>query len=201
MNPQSPADTVAQVRKLLTETEQPLADRAIAAWALTHNQNDRPLAQNFIEESTQLPPTELIGMLPWIGWADIRLAEASGRPPQLANFWHILAAKTAISVTGSTPPTAQFLPTAAFLASIATIDVVPTVADQHEYQQNVCQSLELLDMLVVGENEARFFPTHPIGGVRLTLSDERMSIRAQAMAILLLSEALGAMPDTVNGEE
>ena len=80
MNPQSPAETFAQVRELLTETEQPLADRAIAAWALTHNQNDRPLAQNFIEESTQLPPTELIGMLPWIGWADIRLAEANGPP-------------------------------------------------------------------------------------------------------------------------
>ena len=201
MNPQSPAETFAQVRELLTETEQPLADRAIAAWALTHNQNDRLLAQNFIEESTQLPPTELIGMLPWIGWADIRLAESNGRPPRLANFWHILAAKTASSVTGSTPPTAQFLPSAAFLASVATTDVIPTVADQHDFQQNVCQSLELLDMLVVSENEAKFFPTHPVGGVRLTLSDERMSIRAQAMAILLLSEALGTMPDTVNGEE
>lgn len=201
INPAAPAEAYTQVTQLLADTDAPLADRAIAAWSLTHHDTDQSLAHAFIEEATRLPPTELIGMLPWLGWTDIRLARATGRPPKLAHFWRILAAKTADSITSSTPPTAQFLPAAAFLASIAGDDTILPQAEQSEFRRGLCRSLELLDMLIVGQDEARFFPSHPVGGVRRSLWDERMSIQAQAMAVLMLSEALDASPDTVQDEE
>ncbi len=56
---------------------------------------------------------------------------------------------------------------------------------------------------VVDLNEAQFYPAPSTmqGGVRLSPWDERMPIWAQAMAIMMLHEALKAMPVTVQSGE
>jgi hypothetical protein len=201
MDPKAPAEARTQVQQLLAAPDRRLADRSIAAWALAQTDDDCLLVRAFIEEATLLPPTELIKMLPWLGWADLQLAQASSRPPRLTKLWHVLAAKTAASTNNNAPPTAQFLPVAAFLASITVDDTILPPGERVDFQYSLCRSLELLDMLIIGEDEARFFPNHPAGGVRHSLWNERVSIRAQAMAIMVLTEALGAMPDTVQSEE
>jgi hypothetical protein len=195
--------SIEQVTTLLDNTNAADSDRAVAAWALAGFQPDHPRLRVFLDEATLLPPSQLMQMLPWLGWADIRMAAAGDGPPRLATVWNLLGTRTAAALEDATTPTADMLPLAAFLASAAGDRSIYPEAEQAAAFRAMCRSLELLDLLVVGPGEARFYPAPDTmqGGVRLSPWDERMPIRAQAMAILMLREALRAMPDTVQGEE
>jgi hypothetical protein len=177
------------------------ATRAVAAWALAGHSPSHSALDCFLEEVRAWSPSTLMDMLPWLGWADMRVATSQSMPPRLADFWNLLAMRTMASVQDDVTPTADFLPLAAFLASVADDKRVIPLESQPAMIDAVCRSLTMLHQLVVGADESRFYRGNSRGGVRLALWNERMPIWAQCMAILVLTEAVDLLPDTLQREE
>ena len=200
----SPSEKLLErATSLLDNANATPSDRALAAWALAGHRSTHPHVRAFLNEITLLPPSQLMHMLPWLGWADIRLAAADNCPPRLTPFWNLLSTRIATTIGDTTTPTADMLPLTAFLASAAGDRNIYPATEQADASQVLCRSLELLDLLVVDLDEAQFYPAPSTmqGGVRLSPWDERMPIWAQAMAIMMLHEALKAMPVTVQSGE
>ena len=177
-----PTSNMDSVRILLSDDTAPRVERAIAAWALAGNTADHEAVKALIDETAVGPRQQLFGMLPWIGWADLAQAKSLGQPPRLERLWQGLRSVTLNEVNPRTA-TADMLPVAAFLAS--------------RQKSSADRSLKLLNLLVVGPHESRFFrsPTRAVGGVRLAPWNERMPVWAQALGVLLLCEALEQLDD------
>jgi hypothetical protein len=177
-----PTTNLESVRLLLADEHAPRVERAIAAWTLADTAQDREAVTALLDETASGPRRQLLHMLPWIGWADLRQAESLGQPPRLDRLWQGLSSVT-LDTIDSDSVTADMLAVAAFLASVQpTSDGVSSVH----------RSLQLLDMLVVSPHESKFFrsPERAAGGVRLAPWNERMPVWAQTMGILLLCEAI-----------
>ena len=172
-----PSTNLDSVRLLLSDDTAPRVERAIAAWALAGNTADHEAVTALLDETAVGPRQQLFGMLPWIGWADLAQAKSLGQPPRLERLWQGLCS-VALNEVNPRTVTADMLPVAAFLASVQ--------------KSSADRSLQLLDLLVVGPHESRFFrsPTRAVGGVRLAPWNERMPVWAQALGILLLCEAI-----------
>ena len=183
-----PSTNLDSVRVLLSDNTAPRVERAIAAWALAHNAADHEAVIALLDETAVGPRQQLFGMLPWIGWADLAQAKSLNQPPRLDRLWQGLSSVTLKDVDSRTS-TADMLPVAAFLASVQ--------------KSSADRSLQLLDLLVVGPHESRFFrsPTRAVGGVRLSPWNERMPVWAQTLGILLLCEALEHLDDPLLKEK
>jgi hypothetical protein len=201
--PQPSEEQLARVTNLLDDDTLHTSDRAIAAWALAGYQPEHPRVRAFLDAATLLPPVQLVEMLPWLGWADIRMAAGADATPRLASFWNTLGTRTAANLSDSTTPAANMLPIAAFLATAAGDPDIWSLPERPAAFHAMCRSIRVLAHLVVGPDEARFFPAPDkmLGGVRLSPWDERMPIWAQSMAIMMIRSALQVFPDTVRDEE
>lgn len=193
-------DLTRAIESVANEEARP-ADRAIAAWALAGHNPLHPVLDAFLEEVASWPPSEVIATLPWMYWADLRVATAKEDHAGMTDVWIAIARRALAAMREATIPTADFLPLATLIASLAGDDSVIPPEARPEFVDGVCEALAMLRRLVVTEDEARFYRGSAQGGVRLTSWDERMPIQAQSMAILMLREALNVVPATLQGEE
>lgn len=204
-------------------------EQAVVAAGLTTDAELRPLARDAVRRLFRetAPPT-LPALMPWLGWAELSLAEPGERIPSeiaLLDFRSLvwrhqltaagldprdadLAGGVVFTAGGAALPTDQTLRPLAFLAtmlgepSLTTRDRLPG-----EFGR-LMRSLRFLAQLTAGEAAARMYPDadRAIGGVRAALWDQRMPLESSAMGLLTLAETLRSLekrtggPADANGE-
>lgn len=169
-------------------------------------------------------PGELVNLMPWLGWAELALARGEDQAPagialrDLRNLiWrHQITASDAgdePDLVGGIVFTAssQLLPSwqsARPLAFVATMLGDPRLTDDDEVAQETVRllsSLRWLRQLMVKDEEMHMFRDRDLalGGVRLALWDQRLSLEASALTLLTVVEALESLEkrrDAISGE-
>ena len=186
---------------IMQDSDYPFLVRSIAAWAVARHAPEHTEVAGFLDASTRRTPSELMGALPWIGWTDVRNSEAQDMAPRLVGLWQLITLRMIGSLSEQQVPAADSLPAAAFIASVLNNPHIVPPSKQPLMREVLCRLLDHLDQLVLDENESRFFHPNAKGGVRLRPWNERMTIWAQTMAILMLHEAIEMLPSTVPVQE
>lgn len=160
------------------------------------------------------PNPQLVTQMPWLGWAELVLCgngeipsaaalremrslvwqhqlKAEDLPPQAAD----LAGGIMFTSSRQPLPTAQ---SARPLAFIATMLGDPRLTEPGEIPAEIVRlmaSLRFLRQLTASEAEAHMYrdPSRAIGGVRLSLFDQRMPPEATAMTLLTVCETLRSL--------
>jgi len=169
----------------------------------------------------QTDPGAMPALSPWLGWAEIWLA-GEGRVPAgvaMRDFrdlvWrHQLTREDAealepdlvggVVFTGAENP----LPTWHSLRPVALCATMlgdPRLTDREEVSSQTLRllvSLRFLEQLIVGDAEMHMFRDRrrSIGGVRLAMWDQRLTLEAASIALLTLSEALDGFSSIASRE-
>ncbi len=164
--------------------------------------------------------TRLPALMPWLGWAELALADGDEVPAAIAlrDFrdlaWSFqleahpagsqdvdLAGGIVLSRGGARLPTWQTLRPLAFLA---TMLAHPDLTDDQELPTQVASlrhSLRFLIQLTVREAELHMMLSErrALGGLRRALWDQTQSLDANALALLTLTETLNALAARAGG--
>lgn len=162
----------------------------------------------------ETPSNELVGLLPWVGWAELALSPAeSGAPVPAsealrqcrATCWQFqlqgdenagaspdFAGGLVFSRSGPALPTWQTLRPLAFLATMLGD---PRLTDEGELRPELSRlvlSARFARQLAVDGHVAHMFrdPSRGLGGVRLSCWDQTVSVDATSLALLGVCELL-----------
>lgn len=160
-------------------------------------------------------PGDLANLMPWIGLAEVRLAGADAAVPSavaLRQLRELVQRHTLhaldlgqrdrdlqgglVFTRGRAPlPSWHTLRPLAFTAFMLGDDRLTSREESPAEFSRLLPSLRFLAQLTVGEAEMHMFRSRDraIGGVRLSLWDQRMPLEPTAMGLLTLSETLDAM--------
>ncbi len=161
-----------------------------------------------------VPPQQHVSLLPWIGWAELAFAQATGEP--MAGEAVLQSIRTAIEeerslardewdpdlaggfplvigdIAGGNRPTAQTSRPAAFFATMLSEptltpdDELPGARERHR------ETLRFLVQLSVRETSEWWLrsPAAAIGGLRASMWDSTMPLPAQALGLMTAVESL-----------
>ncbi len=175
-----------------------------------------PVASNAVRAVfRETPEGDLVGQMPWLGWAEVRLAgEGADVPAAVAlrrmreRVWeHQLTAAVAgedeqdlvggiVFTKGRTAiPTWQ---SARPLAFVATMLGDGRLTEEGEFNAELVRlltSLRFLRQLQVDESAMWMYPSpeRALGGIRASVWDQRMPIEASALTLLAVCETLEAL--------
>ncbi|MEO1583544.1 MAG: hypothetical protein AAFR96_03100 [Planctomycetota bacterium] len=188
--------------------------RAIAAFALARA-GERERAERLLKGLRRVEnPAELVGAMPWLGWAE-QAAAGEGEIPsavalremrRIVTDFQLTAADAGadnldlvggiVFTSGTLPlPTWQSARPVAFLASMLSDGRLTTPAEQDAELASLLRSLRFLRQLAASEAEAFIYrePASALGGIRAAVWDQQMPTDASAMTLLALVETLESL--------
>jgi hypothetical protein len=194
--------TVEVVAAALDNKEEPLINRAVAAWSLSRYPMYRSQVRSFLQESSALSQRDIDALLPWIGWADMLTSSTDQAEPVLRSHWEALPERFSRAITATQLPGPARL-TSELLRQAAFIPAAASVGDNSPSSSGSLEDVRfLLASLIMSQREASLTmdPTKAAGGVRSAAWDERMSVQSQAFAILALDDIVRRIqPGTTDG--
>ncbi|MBL0927474.1 MAG: hypothetical protein IBJ11_07465 [Phycisphaerales bacterium] len=207
--------------------EHPPFARAFMAWALAEHAAQAGSPESFARAAeqrtrelwTSTAPAEFVDQMPWLAWAELRLARGKPDVPagvalrsvraDIARFQvreddagadADLIGGIRLGIGG--PPTWQSLRPAALLATMLG-DARLTEPDELSGElSTLIRSLRFLAQLTIREPEGHMArdPSRALGGVRLALWDQRQPLGANALALLTLCDTLDALRARAGGK-
>jgi hypothetical protein len=177
---------------------------------------DRALAESGVRRlMRETGPGDLPNLMPWLGLAELRLAGADGPVPSAVALRqhrelvqrHTLHALDVgerdrdlqggvVFTRGRAPlPSWHTLRPLAFVAVMLGDDRLTSREEAPAQFASLLPSLRFVAQLTVGEAEMHMFQSREraLGGVRLSLWDQRMPIEPSAMGLLTVTEAIHAI--------
>ncbi|MEL6498547.1 MAG: hypothetical protein AAFQ31_08460 [Planctomycetota bacterium] len=189
----------------------PRVTRAINAYALARV-GDHASAGEVVADLRRVDnASQLVGVMPWLGWAEIEFAGDGDIPSAIAlrqmreivtGFQLTLSDAGAdnldlvggvVFTSGTVPlPTWQTARPIAFLATMLGDERLTEPGEVDAELVNVLHSIRFLRQLSASEVEGFMYrePAEAVGGVRAATWDQRMPIDATAMALLVVVETL-----------
>lgn len=201
----------------------PEGERSLVAFALgrhaaqTKNAEDVRVAEAAAAAVlSSTTPAQLVSQMPWIGWAELAIADAKGAPVGSAAalrevrdavYAHALSADAAgpdradmaggivFSTAGAALPTWQSARPLAFLATMLGDARLTDAGEVVKEQARLLPSLRFLMQLnaddAVGQMSLR--PREARGGIRAAVWDQRQPADATSLTLLTVCEALRSL--------
>ncbi len=188
--------------------------RAIVAYALART-GEGAAARALVSDLRAVEnAAELVGVMPWLGWAEIELAGEGDIPSAIAlrqmraivTGFQLTAADAGtdnldlvggvVFTSGTAPlPTWHTARPVAFLATMVGDPRLTEPGEVDDELVGVLYGLRFLRQLSASEVEGFMYrePAEATGGVRAATWDQRMPIDATAMTLLAVVETLGAL--------
>ncbi|MEC9372261.1 MAG: hypothetical protein VYC34_00385 [Planctomycetota bacterium] len=169
----------------------------------------------------ETPPGRVVNLMPWLGWAEVRLAGAGEIPAEIALrdarslVWrHQLTFDDAaglepdliggiVFTAARQPlPSWQSLRPLAFLATMLGDDRLTSEDEAGREAIRLLTSLRFMMQLEAGEEAMHMFRDRgrSLGGIRLAPWDQRLTLDASALALLTIAESLEAVERRGAGE-
>ena len=188
---------------------------AVIAWALAELGRDDAAAAMVSRLRRVDHPGQLVGVMPWLGWAEVSLAREGGPVPsavalrQMRDLVYGFQLRSSdagvedrdlvggvVFTSGAVPlPTWQSVRPLAFMATMLG-DARLTEDDEIGPEVvHLARGLRFLLQLSASETESHLYrkPQRAIGGVRAAVWDQSMPIEASALTLLTLLEAIKSL--------
>ncbi|MEO0629633.1 MAG: hypothetical protein AAFY46_02760 [Planctomycetota bacterium] len=194
--------------------EVPRVARAIVTYALARTGEEAFARQQLSKLRAVENPSQLVGVMPWLGWAEIELAGEGDIPPAIAlrQMRDIVtdfqlttsdAGTENLDLVGGVVFTSGTAPlptwhTARPIAFLATMLPDPRLTEPDEVAEqlvSVLNAVRFLRQLAASDVEGFMYrePAEAVGGVRAAAWDQRMPADATAMTLLAVLETLGSL--------
>jgi hypothetical protein len=209
----------------------PPEQRSIAAWALAQRAAENRLRSPAVERAVrtlyrETPPGLLVTHMPWLGWAELTLAQAVDQPEVDSDIpaavalremreqvWKHqltedildlerldLAGGIVFTASRNPLPTWHSARPIAFMATMLGDDRLTGSEEFARELNQVLNSLRFLRQLSAGEAEGHMYrsPRRAMWGVRASVWDQRMSPEATALTLLAVCELVRGLGSVNN---
>lgn len=193
--------------------DMPRVGQAILAYALARTGDHEAAARHIAELRSVDNASQLVGVMPWLGWAEIELAEgdipsaiALRQMRDIVTDFQLTATDAGadnmdlvggvVFTSGAVPlPTWQSARPLAFLATMLRDDRLTEPGEIDAELVQVLRGMRFLRQLSASETESFMYrnPAEAAGGVRAATWDQRMPIDASAMTLLAVLEMLESL--------